>query len=390
MNSEQQRLKQLLSSGAQTDADEQWLLSYLETTDATGLRELAATLFQQELAEGARIEPASSRRLWDRIQERLEEGQPVPEAFQHPQPQPVRPPKSRIALYWQAAAAVLLIAGSVYLWQHTAPEKTPVASRDIVPGSNKAMLTLSDGRTVPLNDTAEQAITAGIHQRKGQLEYNGDETANGIQYNVLTTPRGGRFSVTLPDGSIAWLNAASSLKYPTRFSGTRKVELTGQGYFEIAPGTTPFVVTANGAEVQVLGTHFDVMAYADEPALNITLLEGAVAVKNSSHKKQLRPGQQAVLSPVTGGMEVQEADVEKTMAWKNGLFELENTDLPALMRQLSRWYDVEIVDESGGKNTKHFGGRVGRDMQLADVLKILEQYDVHCRIEGRTITILSK
>lgn len=382
MKSDIQKLKELLASDQWSDEEEQWLLNYLETTDAAELRELVAAQYEKDLSTGVSITDTTSRQLWDQIRMRLDE---------NPRAKVVRMKNRGRVLKW-AAAIMLLVTGSFYLWYPRTHNY--VAAVAITPGSSKAMLTLADGKIVTLNDTGTQIIrqgTTNIRQDNGQLQYAATRNEGTAGYNLLTTPRGGEFRVTLPDGSNVWLNAASSLKYPTSFNGKRMVELKGQAYFEVAKNARqPFVVKVNEMEVQVLGTSFDIMAYADEAAVNTTLLTGAVIVKHQLTEKKLQPGQQTVLNTTSGAMTVQPADIEKVMGWKNGLFDLEDTDLPTLLRQLSRWYDINIVDQSGGHATQRFGGRVGRDMSLTDVLKILEQYDVHCRIEGRTLTVLSE
>ncbi|HEY9262359.1 FecR family protein [Chitinophaga sp.] len=378
MKSDLQRLKELLASDQRSDEEERWLLHYLETTDTAELRELLAAQYQDDVAAGVSIADTTSRQLWDQIRMRV---------YENNLPASMIPMKRRGRVLWWAAAAILLLAGSFYYWY---PRKVSyLAAAVITPGSRKAVLTLADGKTMQLSDTATQVIRQHIRQDKGELQYTAENAGSTVGYNLLTTPRGGEFQISLPDGSKVWLNAASSLKYPTRFNGNRIVTLTGQAYFEIAENASqPFIVKVNELEVQVLGTSFDIMAYPDEAVVNTTLLTGAVIVKNQLAEKKLQPGQQTVLNTATGTMVVQAADIEKVLGWKNGLFDLEDTDLPTLLRQLSRWYDVDIIDLSEKPANKRFGGRVGRDMNLTDVLKILEQYDVHCRIEGRTLTVL--
>lgn len=381
MKSDLQRLKELLASDQRSDEEEQWLLHYLETTDTAELRELLAAQYQDDVATGVSIADTTSRKLWDQIRMRVNENNG---------PAKVIPMKRRGSVLWRAAAVVLLLGGSFYYWY---PRKaTYVAAAVITPGSRKAVLTLADGKTMQLTDTATQMILQGtthIRQDRGELQYAAANAGSTGSYNLLTTPRGGEFQISLPDGSKVWLNAASSLKYPTSFPGKRVVELTGQAYFEITQNASqPFVVKVNQMEVLVLGTSFAIMAYPDEAVVNTTLLTGAVIVKHQHNEKKLQPGQQTVLNTAAGTMAVQTADIEKVMGWKNGLFDLEDTDLPTLLRQLSRWYDVDIVDQSGRPANRRFGGRVGREMSLTDVLKILEQYDVHCRIDGRTLTVL--
>jgi ferric-dicitrate binding protein FerR (iron transport regulator) len=247
---------------------------------------------------------------------------------------------------------------------------------------------------VPLDSTGNQVIQQGkttVYQQQGQLQYKiADETSAAATYNTLTTPRGGFFRVTLPDGSKVWLNAASSLKYPVAFNGKeRAVELQGQGYFEItANPDQPFKVKmSKGAEVQVLGTSFDIMAYADERSVQATLLEGAVRIKQAAVQTLLKPGQQAVLDRATNALRVQPVDVNQVLAWKTGFFEFANTDLTTIMRQVARWYDVEVVFEHGHEKER-FLGRISRRQPLSHILQLLEENGVHFKVEGRKVTVL--
>ncbi len=291
-----------------------------------------------------------------------------------------------------AAAAVLLLATWLFTQTNkttTVPE-TIAEKKPILPGSNKATLTLADGSTVTLDSAGNQVISRGdtkISQQNGQLSYSSaGKTAEG--YNKLSTPRGGQFRVVLPDGTKVWLNSASSLRYPIAFTGKERiVELEGQGYFEVAQNAEqPFKVKANEMEVQVLGTHFDIMAYADENTVNTTLLEGAVQVKEGNTARLLKPGQQAILKEHT--FSVQEADVKKVTAWKNGLFVFNDMALPAILREVARWYDVEIVYETT-PGTELYGGGLARNLHLSNVLTLLEGSGFnHFRVEGRKVIVL--
>jgi transmembrane sensor len=190
----------------------------------------------------------------------------------------------------------------------------------------------------------------------------------------------------LEDGTGVWLNAASSIKYPTAFTGNeRRVEITGEAYFEVAHNADkPFRVTFNEQTVEVLGTHFNINAYADEPAAKTTLLEGKVKLTNKAQSAMLLPGQEAVL--VTNGYQVKEADLEQAMAWKNGIFYFDNTDVKTIMRQVARWYNVQVEYE--GKVTDYkFAGDLRRNTNLANVLQILEQAGIHFRMEGRKLIV---
>jgi len=228
--------------------------------------------------------------------------------------------------------------------------------------------------------------------QNGQLVYKTDNSVKtAIGYNTMTTPKGRQFQLVLPDGSKVWLNAASSIRYPTVFTGNeRKVEVTGEAYFEVVKNSTsPFRVKINDeAEVEVLGTHFNVNSYMNEESINTTLLEGSVSVKNSSGKLILQPGQQA---RVAGNEKIKlfaEVDVEKVMAWKNGVFNFQDATLEEVMRQLERWYDIDVVYEKNIPRLE-FYGKMGRDLSLAAVLRGLEKSNVHFRIEdGRKLVVL--
>ncbi|HEY0612171.1 MAG TPA: FecR domain-containing protein [Chitinophaga sp.] len=299
---------------------------------------------------------------------------------------------------WMAAAILLLLGTGAYFLLQRSPLQVKVAAKqdDVPPGGARAMLTLANGKTVPLDSTGNQVIQQGqvtVYQQRGQLQYNNaaaPNTSAGPSYNTLTTPRGGFFSITLPDGSKVWLNAASSLKYPVAFQEKeRVVELQGQAYFEIAANPQqPFRVRlSKGAEVQVLGTSFDVMAYADERTAQTTLVDGAVKITQAAVQAVLKPGQQAVLDQSAHTLEVQPADVNQVIAWKTGFFEFANTDLATIMRQVERWYDVEIAYEHP-HDKERFLGRISRHQPLSGILQLLEDNGVKCKVEGRKVTVL--
>lgn len=314
---------------------------------------------------------------------------------------PPAPAKRVFPMRYAAAAAVLAaIVALAFLWRSPrrhAPVKTPLAqqaAKPVTPGSDRATLTLANGTTITLDSTGQQVISGGntrITQQHGQLVYGtpGSKEQN-IQYHTLSTPRGGQFKLTLPDGTKVWLNSASSLRYPTAFTGSsRTVELQGQGYFEVAQNAAqPFKVTVNSMEVQVLGTSFDIMAYNDEATVNTTLVNGAVQVKEGSRLQLLHPGQQAMLNPATHALSVQAADVQKVIAWKNGLFVFNNMTLAAILREIARWYDVEIV-YTVQPSQDLYGGGISRSLQLPGVLSLLEANGAnHFRMEGRKVIVL--
>ena len=302
--------------------------------------------------------------------------------------------------YWRQAAAaaiVLLLAGTYFI--KIAPTTRPIAATpsikaaDVAPGTNKAILTLANGDTVTLDNAGNQVIKQGktlVHQQNGQLQYAADGGGDAVVYNTLTVPRGGQFNIVLPDGSHVWLNAASSLKYPTAFNGAnRTVEIQGEGYFEVAKNSKqPFFVKVNNMEVQVLGTSFDVMAYADEKSVNTTLAEGAVNVQQGSVQQRLKPGQQAVLDPSTGSITVRPADVNQVIAWKTGFFEFDNAPLTDIMRQLSRWYDID-VSYNQAVDGRLFGGRISRSLPLSDILHMLEANGPTFLLTGRKLIVTS-
>jgi ferric-dicitrate binding protein FerR (iron transport regulator) len=307
--------------------------------------------------------------------------------------QSITPRKSSITrrIWYYAAAAAAAILVLVWFQDH---EQQPVpakitAAASIAPGTNKAVLTLANGSTVTLDSAGNQVITQGqttVLQKNGQLQYAAKGASTTVTYNTLTVPRGGQFNIILPDGSHVWLNAASSLRYPTAFNGSeRRVSIQGQGYFEVSPNAKqPFIVQVNNMEVQVLGTSFDVMAYEDEKSVNTTLLQGAVKV----NEQRLFPGQQAVLDPATGKITVRETDVDQVIAWKTGFFEFDNARLSDILRQLSRWYDIDISYNQPG-NEKLLGGRISRSLPLSEILHMLEANGPVFELMGRKLKVKS-
>lgn len=305
------------------------------------------------------------------------------------------------------AASILLIAGIGYLMlknNNTSPDRFVIAKKyDLPAGTDKAILTLSDGRVIDLNKDAvgKIATEAGIEITKaadGTLVYKALNTkGKSVGFNTITTPIGGQYTVILPDGSKVWLNSGSSLKYPTAFaSNGRSVTLTGEGYFEIAhlegpKGRVPFSVTVvknqtPSEKVEVLGTHFNINAYADEPFINTTLLMGSVRVALNNNKTTLlKPGQLARLS--NENIQVQQADTEMAVAWKNGEFVFRE-DLHSAMRKVARWYDVEIVYEETAPQHLMLGGWMSRGTNISEVLNHIQLTGkVHFKLEGRRVIV---
>jgi ferric-dicitrate binding protein FerR (iron transport regulator) len=219
---------------------------------------------------------------------------------------------------------------------------------------------------------------------------NGNSSPMPLQYNTLSTPRGGTYQLVLPDGSKVWLNAASSIRYPTAFTAKqRQVEMTGEVYFEIAPRKNqPFKVKVNEMEVDVLGTHFDINAYTDESAIKTTLLTGKVKVKGGEQVRMLTAGQQVRLNRQGQLNLIRHVDVASVVAWKRGLFYFDNADLPTIMRQLSRWYDIAVVYKAGSDSGRRFNGQVFRSLNLSQVLKVLELGGIHFRLEAKKLIVL--
>ncbi len=307
-----------------------------------------------------------------------------------------------------AIAAMLLLAITTGIYFYAGRIETEEETfaeiginNDILPGYNKAILTLADGSTISLDDAkngllASQGNTAITKTENGQIVYEKNEDNPGRSViNTIQTPKGGKYQVTLPDGSKVWLNSASSLSYPTAFSGTeRKVILKGEAYFEIAPNkSVPFRVESNNQIVEVLGTHFNINSYEDEDFTKTTLLEGSVRVilnsskKSLSNTKLLKPGEQSLTNSAQPGIRIQNTDTEKAIAWKNGYFKFRNTPIEEIMREIERWYDVELVYE-GSIPTDEFTGYISNDVKISGVLKILEQSGgVKFTVKGKKVKV---
>lgn len=292
---------------------------------------------------------------------------------------------------WAAAAvAVLIITTGIYFWQYREPQQPIAAMPDVAPGTSKAILILADGSKIDLDSAGNQVIRqsgTAIRQHGGSLQYEANGGVSPLAFNTLTTPRGGQFSITLADGTKVWLNAASSIRYPATFTGKeRKVEMTGEAYFEVAPDVEhPFIVDANKVGIQVLGTSFNINAYPEENNMRTTLVSGLIKVRTSRETSILQPGKTAAIS-TNGAMQVSSANIKAVTAWKEGAFFFENADIQTVMRQLERWYDIQVVYEKTGSN-ELFSGGIQRNLPFFRVLTILEQNDVRYRMQGRTLII---
>jgi ferric-dicitrate binding protein FerR (iron transport regulator) len=302
-----------------------------------------------------------------------------------------------------AAASLILLVSSVSIFiLNKSPKNQPIATipnqqnevkNDIAPGQNGAILTLASGQKILLdsavNGSLAQQGNVSIIKRNGELIYSNDGNTSTVVYNTMTTPKGRQFNLVLADGSRVWLNAASSITFPTAFNGNeRKVTITGEAYFEVAHNAAmPFIVEKGNTSILVLGTHFNVNAYDDESLLSVTLLEGSVKVRNSINSSFLKPGQQAQIKKDEKISVLKDVDVENVVAWKNGRISFQGAGIETVMRQMSRWYDVDIVYNK--KLDDLFYADIPRSTMLSDVLKALElTRNVHFKIEGRKVIVV--
>jgi ferric-dicitrate binding protein FerR (iron transport regulator) len=374
--------------------------------------------------ERAQLEAAMEARLLGRInQGPVEEGMSGDQGALMPgdggvvRPMaPVRKmaPVRRRMVRW--AAAAVLLAGMAGVWllfvRKTPQELAPMSQRyrnDVGPGRNAAVLTLAGGKTIVLDDNAPQVIgqqgNAVVLNDSGQLVYQvpggqvSSAAASEIFYNTLTTQKGNQYHLTLPDGTKVWLNAASSITYPTAFAGKeRRVTISGEAYFEVMKNQQqPFVVQQGDMSVQVLGTSFDVNGYGDEAVLKTTLVEGKVRVGKTGAPgvagatgiaSVLEPGEQAIIPNGSEAISIDHnPDIEAVLAWKNGGFAFKDADIEMIMRQMERWYNVQVVYEA--KITKHFVAEIPRNVPLSQLLKLLEATDqVHFRIDGKKVIVM--
>ncbi|MFA6945613.1 MAG: FecR family protein [Pedobacter sp.] len=292
-----------------------------------------------------------------------------------------------------AAAIIIIISvGTLfylnYIKKLNTKHEISGVQNDISPGGNIATLTLADGRKISLTDAknGQLAEQSGIKISKtadGQLVYtisDSDNSSQSLSYNIIETPAGGQYQVNLPDGSKVWLNSASSLRYPVRFTGNeRRVEISGEAYFEVAHNKRmPFKVINSSQIVEVLGTHFNIMAYPDESSTKTTLLEGSVRIIKENKSKIITPGQQTRVK--NGDIDVETVDVTQVTAWKDGYFMFKNEDIQSIMRQISRWYNLE-VEYQGHFTEKVFGAKISRTRNVSEVLEILESTgSIHFKI----------
>lgn len=305
--------------------------------------------------------------------------------------------------HFAAAVAAVLLLTIGLAWYFTPfsedKHKMVLAGRDAYPGKNIAVLTLPNGKTISLSDAKKGVVVEaeGLSYNDGSAIQTSSAAGAAPEGALLkaSTPRGGTYQFTLPDGTKVWLNSASSIQFPQAFAGLkeRRVLLAGEAYFEVAKmknkgRNLPFIVESKGQEVEVLGTHFNINSYTDEEEIRTTLLEGSVKVRSGASAVVIIPGQQArVNNYLSGKVSVAPAKIEQVMAWKNGYFHFENDNLPTVMRQLSRWYDVDVVYQVNRMDDE-FIGDIPRTVRLSDALKVLEYGGgVHFKIENKKLIV---
>ncbi|HJS55549.1 MAG TPA: FecR family protein [Chitinophagaceae bacterium] len=391
MEDQRDQLQKLLEKSGWTAEEMQWLLNYLDSSGEAELTQLMQKQFSDDLKNRNGISPEVSDKLLKAIHKKIKAA-------------PAQPKTNVISLRKIAFAAsvigLVLVAtfmlmnknGTSGIANSNANEQR--FKEDVSPGGDKATLTLADGSVIVLdnvqNGTLAQQGNAKIIKLDGKLSYDQtNKNSKEVVYNTIATPKGGQYQLELPDGSLVWLNSSSSIHFPTSFvKKERRVDITGEAYFEVAkdPGK-PFIVSVNNSEVQVLGTHFNINSYHEEDDLKTTLLEGSVRFVKDATTSILKPGQQAQLTKNGSVRVVSDVDVDKVVAWKNGLFDFENAGIETVMRQLSRWYDVEV--EYNGKTDDLFIAEMRRNIKLSDALKALELTGrVRFDIQGKKIIVM--
>ena len=395
----QTQLKDLFDKAEWTLEEKAWILTYLENNEPSELNDLLKQQFDQHLGKSNPIEKTLYDRLLCGIHDKMEV--------------PAKSTKGRTLRMWTVgiAAASVLAAISIFginKWISNSHRNNIDEVNSTQPGNKtgnsadqeKAVLTLADGLQIlvenaPAGLLAKQGTVSIIKVKSGEIAYQSIANNEAGVFNNITIPRGSKYKITLPDGTNVWLNAASSLRFPTTFnSNTRTVELIGEGYFEVAKNPAkPFHVKVpdfknklDFMDVQVLGTHFNINAYHDELNIKTTLLEGKVEVSKNKVLKILKPAQQAQLS-TTGHISIKPfVDVNSVVAWKDGFFKFDGADLKEVMRQITRWYDVEVSYE-GDIPLRQFKGQISRSSKLSEVLAILEATNVHFKMDNKKVLV---
>lgn len=300
------------------------------------------------------------------------------------------------------AAALLILAFTAYLWQNRQGAKSEIVNQqisDLLPGRNGAILTLSNGKSIVLDSLSNGFVTtdgkSDIELEGGSLTYRENEDRNAslkdIGYNTMTTPRGRQYQIVLPDGTAVWLNAASSIKFPTSFTGKeRRVIVNGEAYFEVVKDKSmPFIVDVEDKyEVEVLGTHFNINAYTNENIISTSLLEGSVNMREKGNENSIRlmPGQQANVARQKQITLNEHPDMNTVMAWRNGQFQFDGTKLSTIMREVERWYDVEVIFQ-GDIQDERFVGTIPRNLKFSQFMKVLALNELKFTIEGKKVIL---
>ncbi|MGN5956515.1 FecR family protein [Sphingobacterium lactis] len=294
---------------------------------------------------------------------------------------------------WGIAASVFLVMGLFFLWQinYSSKKDSTELAQDKVAGTEGMVLTLDNGQQLEIDSLPDGLIAdqngLRIIKKEGALYYEGE--TNNIAYHTASTPKGRRFEIQLPDGSVAWLNAASSIKYPVKFDGkNRKVSINGEVYFEVKPDKTkPFLVETGDQVVQVLGTHFNVKRYAQEDQSTVTLLEGKVQVNSKGREVILNPNEQLVLNRKQNKLEKSTVNAQESTSWINGVFNFEGSNLEDVMNQIGRWYNIEVVFEEGVNKEQTFAGSTSMNQNLSEVLKVLKLAGIQTKIVNNQLVI---
>lgn len=391
----QERTNQLFEkylAGTCTPSEWEELLALVANIDESDAQTLTEPLYQlwlkagrNELADQA--PPFDKEKLYKAVTESVDE-----------QPAPVR----RLR-WWRVAAAAVFIgmvitAGLLFFNRDSQPSKPEIAdgsdaAEKVKPGTDKAVLTLSNGQQIILDSSATGTISqqgnVKVINLNGQLAYEGEKNGATAEmlYNTVTTANANQYQLVLRDGTKVWLNAASSVRFPTDFIGsTRMVEITGEAYFEIAHDKAkPFHVKVNGTDIEVLGTRFNVNAYTDEASIKTSLLEGSVKITTGNKSNMLAPGQEANVTS-SGDLSIRSGNVDMSVAWVKGYFQFDQAPLPVIMRQIGRWYDLDIKYE-GAVPDRIFKGKIQRSLPLSSILNLLRKGDIQFRVEGKTLVI---
>lgn len=392
---------------------EQLIRKYLEGTATPEEEALLESWYidtSQDRSETVRDQPAllasaDYDKIRDEILQRLradQQHQPKPDQQGADQSEATHPIRLWPRVAVAAAVLILLSVGGLFIFRKAPPasvaQRQPLEN-DILPAGTSATLTLPDGRKIALDSTGSHTLarqgSTTIRTLDGQLIYSPDgpgqpAAAGTPEYNTLTTRPGEHYSVVLPDGTKIWLNAASSITYPVVFNANqRKVTASGEVYFEIAHrAAQPFTIAVRNELIEDIGTHLNINAYDDEATISTTLLEGRIKVSKGSASAILTPGQQSTIRPDDSSFQLRTIDADAAIAWKNGYFLFDRADLKSVMRELARWYNVQVVYK-GDLPKKTFKGKLYRNINASEALRILTYFGAHFAIDGRTITVSS-